>query len=145
MATDKESSSSKKILQLHKYKKQYRGHSGTTEKDFIADFHFTLREADGSSPPITFWSEVNLRSNLATRDGWKDLSKDDRFKALYSFAIEAIQKSGGRPIRHMTLGWIPSSSFAEGPSWDLSKVNLKNPAPVEIEGEGILPVVVEQH
>lgn len=136
----------RRVLRLHRHKKQYGGHSHTTEKNFIADFLFTLRDpGDPSSRVETFWCEVHLRHNLATRGAWKTLSQKDRFKALYCFAVEAIQKAGGRPIRQMSVSWVPGSPYAEGPHWDLSAVNLRRPQPVEIEGNGIVPVVFDQH
>ena len=93
---------SRKILQLHRHKKQYRGHSGVSEKDFIADFLFSVRPAEaGAGEVTTFWCEVQLKRELAERGSWKDLSKNDRFKALYCFAVDAITKAGGRAVRRV--------------------------------------------
>ena len=136
----------KQVLQFLEYKKQYRGHSGTWEKDFVADLLFSLRDADDpGATPVTFWCEARLRHDLASRGEWKNLSKHNRFRALYLAAIEAIRNAGGRPVRHVTLNWQPSLPHAEGPGQDLSDVRLLNPPPVTIEGDGIQPVVVHQH
>ena len=136
-----------KVLTLHRHKRQYRGHSGTWDKDFVADFLFSLRPADNSAPGETFWAEVRLRENLLNHGQWKDISDQDRYKALYCFAVEAIKKAGGRPVRQMSLGWIPSAPYAGGPdpAWNIDAVDLKSETPVTIDGDGIVPIVVHQH
>jgi hypothetical protein len=139
----------KKLLRLHRYKKQYRGFSGTSDKDTTMEFLFTLSplEAQKNSTSLeTFWCEVQLKQSLASRAGWKDLGKADIAKALYCFAVDAIRHSGGRAARHLTVDWIPGAPYAEGPSWDLAKIDLKKTEPVVIDpDEGIRPVVVFQH
>ena len=144
---DAQQDAQSKVLTLHRYKRQYRGHSGTWYKDFVADFLFSLRPADNSDPGETFWAEVRLRDNLLNRGKWKDLSDQDRFKALYCFAAEAIKTAGGRAVRHMELGWMPTAPYADGPdpAWNIDAINLKSATPVTIEGAGIVPVVVHQH
>ena len=134
-----------KTLQLIKYKKQYGGHSGTWDHDVVADYLFSIRPEDGSAPPTVFWTEVRLRQSLLNRVGWGDLSVEGKFKALYLFAVEQLKKAGGRPIRQMSLGWVPKVPYADGPCWEIGSVNLDRPAPVTIEGDGIQPVVVHQH
>lgn len=146
-ASTSEAGQTKKILQLHNFRKQYRGFSGTSDRDTTVEFYFSVRPEDGQNAE-GFWCEVQLRENLASREGWKKLSKTDLYKALYCFAVDNLRRAGGRPTRHMALSWIPGTSYAEGPpsEWNLAAVDLKRPRAVIIDaGEGILPVVVEQH
>lgn len=143
-----------KVLRMHRYRKQYRGRSGTQEKDFSIEFLFSLtppRQADAGAAveaeqPQIFWTEVHLRPSLIKRAGWKDLGDKEKIQALYCAAVDAFRKSGARrPVRQVFLDWIPGTPFAEGPHWDLSKVNLKRPEPVTIEEPGVTHVVVPQH
>jgi hypothetical protein len=137
------STSPAKTLQLHRVRKQYRGFSGTTYKDLHVEFLFSVASPGG--PPTTFWTEVQLRRDLLERAGWTILSRDDLYRAAYCLAVEAIQRAGGRPVRQVSVGWKPSLPYAQAPSWELADVDLKRPAPVAIEGEGIQPVVFAQH
>ncbi|MBI4583745.1 MAG: hypothetical protein HY717_06955 [Planctomycetes bacterium] len=159
-----ESKSSRRILTMHRYRKQYRGFSATMDKDFVVEFLFSLRPENvpesgpaggpksgpGSGPQENtgsgggleyFWCEVQMKADLAGHGAWAELSKEDRIKAMYCCAADTIRNSGGRIVRQIEMNWQPLQPYAEGPIWDLKKIDLRRPEPVAIEGEGIRPVV----
>jgi len=135
---------SKKVLKLHRTKKQYRGHSGTEDLDFIVEFLFSIND-ESAQVTEPFWCEVHLKKNLRERGAWKKIGDKELPKALYLYAVDCLKKSGGRPTRHLDLNWIPGSDFAEGPPENYASVDLKKTQDVVIEDSGILPVVVDQH
>lgn len=133
----------KKTLKLHQHRKQWKGRSGVSHEDLTYEFLFSVTDAEGRGE--SFWTEVQLKSELREREGWKNLSSIDTIKALYCFAVDCLRRAGGRPTRHLQLDWIAGTPYAEAPCWDLFKVNLDNPQPVEIDpAEAIDPVVVHQ-
>jgi len=147
--TDSESTSSggaNKVLKLYRTRRQYRGHSGTQDEDFIVEFLFSL-SLEGATGVEPFWCEVHMKKNLRERPGWKDRAEEVWIKAAYRFAVESLKKSGGRPTRHLDMNWLPETEYAEGPplSWDLGPLDLNNIKPVVFDDEGISPVVVDQH
>lgn len=139
----------KKLLTLNRYKKQWRGRSGVSDRDTIVEFLFTVTPLEGEKPAgpgENFWCEVQLKRRLADRPGWKALGQEDTVKALYAYAVEAMRKAGGRIKRHLTMEWISGAPYSEAPHWDLSGIDLSSPRPVVLDpGEGIEPVVVHQH
>jgi hypothetical protein len=135
---------SKKILKLHRTKKQYRGHSSTENLDFIVEFLFSMSDENGQHPE-PFWCEVHLKENLREHGSWKKIGDKELPKAMYLYAVDCLKKAGGRPTRHLDMNWIPGSEYAEGPPWDIASVDLKNTQSVSIDDDGILPVVVDQH
>jgi hypothetical protein len=98
----------------------------TEDSEVVVNFLFSLLgEADhraGVTPSHkqTFWTEVSLARDLAARGNWKTLSRAQKVKAMFQFAVESIQRSG-RKLREAPLFWRPQSELEKGPPWDLTR------------------------
>jgi hypothetical protein len=77
----------------------------------------------------TFWTEVRLSRDLAARGRWVGLSKQDKVKAMYRFAVERIQEAG-RKLREAPMFWTAMSPLKDGPPWDLSTIQFPKATPI---------------
>ncbi|MBI4603212.1 MAG: hypothetical protein HY721_14750 [Planctomycetes bacterium] len=108
------------------------------DNELKALFLFTLMTAaerqSGVKPDHTkaFWTEVRLSRDLASRGRWGTLSRDEKIKAMFRFAVERIQEAG-RNLREAPMFWTTQSRLGEGPPWDLSGLEFPKPHAVAFE------------
>ncbi|HVR75552.1 MAG TPA: hypothetical protein VMT52_14545 [Planctomycetota bacterium] len=125
---------SRMVLEFH----GYRENKPSDEHEIIALFLFTLRSAADCRSGLkadhtkTFWTEVGLSRDLASRGKWAQLSREDKLKAMFRYAQEKIVESG-RKLRQVPMFWTTSSPLRDGPPWDLAGIQFPKAPPVELE------------
>ena len=125
---------SRMVLESH----GYRENKPSDEHEIIALFLFSLRSAAERKAGLkvdhtkTFWTEVGLSRDLASRGKWAQLSREDKLKAMFKYAQEKIVESG-RKVRQAPMFWTTSSPLRDGPPWDLAGIQFPKAPPVEFE------------
>ena len=110
------------------------------DADVVAVFRFSMRPAfeleQGLKPASssTFWTEVTLARDLATRGKWADMTRGDKVKAMYLLATGSITESG-RKLREVHLFWKPGSKLGDGPPDGLSGVEFPPREPIFFEAD----------
>lgn len=108
------------------------------DNEVIALFNFSLMPEElrrsGKKPEHTdcFWTEVKLQRFLAEQPGWRALSKTDKIKAMFQYAVEQVREAG-RKVRHLELFWTPTSRHRKGPVEDPKSIRFPKAPPVIIE------------
>ena len=116
----------------------YRELKPTDDSEIVALFLFSLRPEEERRAHLrpthnqTFWTEVTLSRDLASRGRWPQLSKGEKLKAMFHFAQESITEVG-RKLRQAPMFWTPQSRLAGGPPWDLSAVPFPQPNGVVVD------------
>ena len=122
------------VLELHDWKEM----SPDDESDTIALYLFTLMPVSERSSGVrpgaahSFWTEVRLSRDLASRGRWVGLSKKEKLKAMFRFAQERIQEAG-RKLRQAPMYWTTTSPLRDGPPWDLAQVVFPKSPPAIFE------------
>jgi len=135
----------KLVLELHDWHRIKPDEGG----DLIAEFLFTLVPAAERergmkpSPSRVFWTRVRISSDLASRGRWSTLSRDEKTKAMYRFAVDRITATG-RMLRETPMFWRPGSPLTEGPPWDVSTIAFPKPRPIVFEGPAEEPDVARK-
>ena len=122
------------ILELH----DWRQWKPDDDNEVIASFLFTLlslaERESGVKPDHTktFWTDVKLSRDLASRGRWAGLTEGQKLKAMFQFAVEKIVEAG-RKLREAPMFWTPTSPLKDGPPWDLGSIQFPRPNPLAFE------------
>lgn len=124
------------VLEFHDWQEQ----KPDDDNEVIALFLFSLLAEEDRRSGLrpnhnqTFWTEVRLSRDLASRGRWPQLSKNEKLQAMFRFAEERIQEAG-RKLRQAPMFWTPESRLEAGPPWDISRVPFPRPSAVAFEVE----------
>ena len=122
------------VLEFHNWRRM----KSDDDRDPIALFHFSLLPADrfdrGERPTHEecFWCESGLSRDLAERDGWKDLNREQKIRILFHHAVESIQ-NGKRMLRQAPLVWRPGTGLEKGPRVAPSSIPFPRMLPMRID------------
>jgi hypothetical protein len=124
------------LLEFHDWRRM----KADDDNELVVLFLFSLMPADerqaGRQPDHNdcFWIEVKLSRFLAEQPGWKGLSRADKVKAMFQFALEQIQ-AAKRKLRQAALVWTSGGRLNHGPPWDLASIRFPKAPPVIVEAE----------
>ncbi len=126
------------VLEYHKWRKM----KCDDEHELAAMYLFSLLPRDdyetGRRPTHNecFWTEVSLSLHLAESEGWKGLSKRDKYRAMFQHAVDGI-RTAGRMLRQAPLFWTCANGLDKGPACDLSQVQFPKPkmSPILIDAQ----------
>jgi len=122
------------ILELH----DWRRTKPDDNNELVAIFLFSLTSLSNRQAGVrldqehTFWTEVKLSRDLASRGRWPQLSRKDKMKAMFRWAQERI-KERGKKLRQAPMFWTATSELQDGPPWTLDSIRFPNAEPVVFE------------
>jgi len=122
------------VLQSHNWRESKPDDNHELKVLFLFTLTSEAEQQSGVKPDArrTFWTEVRLSRDLATRGRWAVLSKAERIKAMFRYAQEQI-RDAGRKVREVPLFWTPASRLGDGPPWDLTTIEFPKAPPYIFE------------
>ncbi len=110
------------------------------DSDMIALFFFSLQSKEdydqGLAPDSSdcFWTEVFLSRQLAETNGWKNLRKKAKLKAMFHRAVKNL-RAAKRKLRQVNLAWTPGTGIEKGPAPTEDGIDFPHLEPVVIDPE----------
>ncbi len=119
------------VLEFHNWRESKPDDDHELKIWFLFSLLSEVERQSGVRPDHTktFWTEVRLARDLASRGRWASLSKEEKIKAMFRLAQERILQAG-RKLREAPMFWTAMSPLKDGPPWDLSQVQFPKGTPL---------------
>ena len=122
------------LLEFHKW----RTMKSDDEHDPVALFLFSLTPAErrrsGGVPTHEecFWTEVHFSRFLGQQPIWREMSRDEKIRAMFGYAVCQIRKAR-RKLRQAPMFWAPTGDLAGGPPAEITDVSFPKMEPISID------------